>query len=151
MIDSWLVPICGKQAETNVIECSKCLNWLHYKCEKMTVSTYRTHAISNDLEYNCKSCKIGDSQDIMSYCSCIYICCGWLFLGWKCAVARVRSRFYIWSIEKMTVSTYRTHAISNDLEYNCKSCKCMKEMNELTELYQRGDEVEESSIDTTCC
>jgi hypothetical protein len=25
----------------------------------------------------------------------------------------------------------------------------MKEMNELTELYQRGDEVEESSIDTT--
>lgn len=79
----WLCPICGKQAETNVIECSKCLNWLHYKCEKMTVSTYRTHAISNDLEYN------------------------------------------------------------------CKSCKCMKEMNELTELYQRGDEVEESSIDTT--
>jgi hypothetical protein len=29
------------------------------------------------------------------------------------------------------------------------SCKCMKEMNELTELYQRGNEVEESSIDTT--
>lgn len=79
----WLCPICGKQVETNVIECSKCLNWLHYKCKKMTVSTYRTHAISNDLEYN------------------------------------------------------------------CKSCKCMKEMNELTELYQRGDEVEESSIDTT--
>ena len=79
----WLCPICGKQAKTNVIECSKCLNWLHYKCEKMTVSTYRTLAISNDLEYN------------------------------------------------------------------CKSCKCMKEMNELTELYQRGDEVEESSIDTT--
>ena len=25
----------------------------------------------------------------------------------------------------------------------------MKEMNELTELYQRGDQVEESSIDTT--
>ena len=40
------------QTEANVIECSKCLNWLHYKCEKMTVSTYRTHAISNDLEYN---------------------------------------------------------------------------------------------------
>jgi predicted RNA-binding Zn-ribbon protein involved in translation (DUF1610 family) len=79
----WLCPICGKQAEANVIECSKCLNWLHYKCENMTVSTYRTHAISNDLEYN------------------------------------------------------------------CKSCKCMKEMNELTELYQRGDEVKESSIDTT--
>lgn len=79
----WPCPICGTQAETNVIECPKCLNWLHYKCERMTESTYRTHASNNDLEYN------------------------------------------------------------------CKSCTCMKEMNELAELFQRGDKVEERIIDTT--
>jgi hypothetical protein len=52
-------------------------------------------AIRQQLEAELQAIPIGDSQGIMCYCSCIYICCGWLFLGWKCAVASARSRFYI--------------------------------------------------------
>jgi len=63
--NSWTCPVCKKKAEGAVIEFSRCLNWLHYKCEKMKKIEFRRHIDNNSLDYTCKSCQSLDNMDMM--------------------------------------------------------------------------------------
>jgi hypothetical protein len=50
---SYLYPCCGQTDETNAgssIECSTCLEWVHFDCERLTAAPPRK------TKYRCKSC-----------------------------------------------------------------------------------------------
>ncbi|CAG2188732.1 unnamed protein product [Mytilus edulis] len=53
----WTCPICTMEANRNTIECTSCLNWIHFACEKLKEKEIKQFTENDQLEFICSSCK----------------------------------------------------------------------------------------------
>ena len=47
---------CGKECDSNVIECSTCGHWVHIECIPMSTDMFRKWAGDDDLKFSCPPC-----------------------------------------------------------------------------------------------
>ena len=59
----WACVHCSEATEGDCIECSKCHEWMHWSCEKLTESKFQEHIANPDSEYTCLLCKHEESND----------------------------------------------------------------------------------------
>ena len=49
---------CDKPSENDVIECSVCMNWVHFMCEGISKAEFQKYCVDEDITYTCTSCAV---------------------------------------------------------------------------------------------